>query len=315
MILMIRAAVRLCMVVAAISAFMLTAPSYAADFVAFVSNVGSGTSCTAAQPCGDLTTAMELAENGAGQTATARVICLNPITSDENSSGGSPGPNTTLEVDCPLGFMPSISFLNPNTVARFRGMTFTRSPFSAAIFAGANGTLILEDCAFVDQSNEALDIEPSGSWNLVIRNSRISNNGSGVILKPRAGGSINATFDHVTITNNNGGGIKIDTTNGPVTIDITDSGVSNNSGNGINAVGNAGGQNIVSIKNSVIAKNAVAGVQANGANAGVMIATTLLDQNTAGALSVLGGGSILTYGNNQVVGAQGSNFTGTAPLK
>jgi Right handed beta helix region len=315
MILMIRAAVRLCMVVAAISAFMPTAPSYAADFVAFVSNVGSGTSCTAAQPCGDLTTAMELAENGAGQTTTARVICLSPITSDENSSGGSPGPNTTLEVDCPLGFMPSISFLNPNTVARFRGMTFTRSLFSAAIFAGANGTLILEDCAFVDQSSEALDIEPSGSWNLVIRNSRISNNGSGVTLKPRAGGSINATLDHVTIADNIGGGIKIDTTNGPVTLDVTDSVVSNNGGNGINAVGNAGGQAMVSIKNSVIAKNAVAGVQANGANAGLLVQTTLFDQNATGATSVVGGGHISTYGNNSIVGSSGSGFTGPAPLQ
>jgi hypothetical protein len=71
----------------------------------------------------------------------------------------------------------------------------------------------------------------------------------------------------------------------------------------------------VSIKNSIIARNGVAGVRANGATAGVLIATTLLDQNTTGALSVLKGGNIFTYGNNQVVGSQGSNFTSTAALK
>ena len=112
-----------------------------------------------------------------------------------------------------------------------------------------------------------------------------------------------------------GGGIKIDTTNGPVTVDITDSVISDNGGNGINAVGHAGGQAMVSIKNSVIAKNAVAGVQANGSNSAAMLAMTLLDTNVAGALSVVGGGHILTYGNNQIVGTQGSAFTGTAPLQ
>jgi hypothetical protein len=98
-------------------------------------------------------------------------------------------------------------------------------------------------------------------------------------------------------------------------LDITDSVVSKNSGNGINAVGNAGGQAMVSIKNSVIAENGSAGVQANGANAGVLISTTLLDQNAAGALSVVNVGHISTYGNNSIVGSAGSGFTGTAPLQ
>ena len=149
----------------------------------------------------------------------------------------------------------------------------------------------------------------------MIRNSRISNNASGMVLKPAAGGSINATLDHVTITGNTGGGIKIDTTNGPVTMDITDSVVSNNGANGINAVGNAGGQTMVSIKNSVIAKNGLVGVQANGANAGVLVQTTLLDQNVAGATSVVNGGHISTYGNNSIVGRAGSGFTGSASLQ
>ena len=62
--------------------------------------------------------------------------------------------------------------------------------------------------------------------------------------------------------------------------------------------------------------NAVAGVQANSANAGVLVATTLFDQNTAGALSVVAGGKLFSLtGNNSIVGAQGSSFTGSAALK
>jgi hypothetical protein len=184
---------------------------------------------------------------------------------------------------------------------------------SSILFYG-NGTLTLENCAFMDVTETALDLEPTGPLHLVIKNCRFSDNPSGLLLKPAAGGSITATLDHVTITNNTGGGIKIDTTNGPVTLDVTDSVISNNGGNGINAVGNAGGQAIVSIKNSVIARNGVAGVQANGTNAGVLISTTLLDQNASGATSVVGGGNMFTYGNNDVVGSMGSGFTGTAPL-
>ena len=128
------------------------------------------------------------------------------------------------------------------------------------------------------------------------------------------GGSIKATLDHVTITGNSGGGIKIDTTNGAVTVDITDSEISGNGGNGINAVGGAG-QAVVSIKNSVIAKNGVAGVQANGASAGILIANTLLDQNAAGATSIVANGNMFTYGNNQVVGSPGSGFNHSAGLQ
>jgi hypothetical protein len=315
MISLIRTIAKLATVIAAAAAIQPATQACAGDFVAFVSNVGSGVSCTAAQPCGTLTTAMELAENGAG-TDTARVICLNPVTSDENSAPGSPGPNTTLEVDCPLGFMPHLDFFNANTVAKFRGVTFTRSSISGAIYYGANGTLIFEDCVVVDSGGIALDIEPNGPLNLVIRNSRISNgsNGAAILLKPAAGGSIKATFDHVVITGNNGGGIKTDATNGLVNLDVSTSEISNNVDNGIIAIAPGVSQNVVSVRNSVIARNGQVGIEANGANAAVLVQTTLLDQNVGGA-TLVNGGHISTYGTNSIVGSVGSGFTATAGLQ
>ena len=188
---------------------------------------------------------------------------------------------------------------------------------TTGIFHGGSGasTMIFENCVFEKFPQEAFDIEPSGQLNLVIRNSRISNSGSGMLIKPPSGGSIKATFDHVVVTGNNGGGIKVDTTNGPVTVDITDSEISSNGGNGLNAVGGAGGPAIFNIHNGVIAKNGVAGVQVNGATAAAMIDTTLLDNNASGATSVVNGGHILTYGNNRIVGIDGSGFTGSAALR
>jgi hypothetical protein len=105
--------------------------------------------------------------------------------------------------------------------------------------------------------------------------------------------------------------LKTDSANGPVTLDIYNSTVTNNNGVGINAR-SGGSLNMVSIKNSVITKNAAQGVQANGANVGVTVQTTLLDQNTGGATLVEAGGHISTYGNNSIIGSSGSGFTGTA---
>jgi hypothetical protein len=148
----------------------------------------------------------------------------------------------------------------------------------------------------------------------VIRNSQISNNASGILLRPRAGGSIKATLDHVVVTENTGGGIKSDSTNGVVNLDITDSEISNNGGNGINLVGSAN-QNMLNLSRTVIAKNAVAGLQTNGATAAALVEMTLFDTNAAGATTVVNGGHILTYGNNRIVGSPGSGFTSTAGLQ
>jgi hypothetical protein len=151
--------------------------------------------------------------------------------------------------------------------------------------------------------------------NLVIKNSRISDNAaSGVLIQPGSGGSVTATFDGVTLADNTGGGLKTDSANGPVTLDIYNSTVTNNSGVGVNAR-SGGSLNMVSIKNSVITKNSAQGVQANGANVGVMLGTTLLDSNASGATSVVSGGHMLTYGDNRIVGSAGSGFTGTASLQ
>jgi hypothetical protein len=207
-----------------------------------------------------------------------------------------------------------IIYFGKSVVLKFQHMGFSNTG-NVIGFQSGGGTLIFEDCVIEDAGATALDIEPPVPFNLVVTNSRISNNAAGVLLKPAAGGSVTATFDRVTIVNNNGGGLKTDSTNGPVSVDISNSTISNNAGNGMNAVGGAGGTNMYNIHNSVIAKNGVAGLQANGATAAALVDTTLFDTNTSGATSVVAGGRLLTYGNNRIVGSPGSGFTGSAPLQ
>jgi hypothetical protein len=312
---MVRIIAKLFAFAVVLTAFLHDAPVFAGTGVVWISSTGSDSNpCTAALPCASFGEAVAVVAASGGQ-----INCLN-----------SPGPTNGLidsaasfTIDC-AGGVYEVSLPNQgaliltgtNQIVKIRNLTISGSSGGyPAISVTGSGTLIIENCVFENMHGVALDIEPTGPFNLVITNSRISNNAAGVLLQPGAAGSVNATFDHVRIANNSGGGIKSNTTNGLVTADITDSVISDNAGNGINAVGAAGGQNMVSIKNSIIAKNGSAGVQANGANSGVLVATTLLDQNSAGATSAIGGGHISTYGNNSIVGSAGSGFTGTAPLQ
>jgi hypothetical protein len=310
---MIRIITKLFAVTVIFTAFLHVAPLFAAP-VTWVSGTGSDANpypCTAAKPCATFGGAANSLDN-AGQ-----INCLD----SPGFIGSYAFTGFSATIDCAGVLETSLVALslNGNQVWKIRNLTISGTPGgSSAIKVVGGGTLIIENCVFENFSGNALDIEPTAILNLVVTNSRISTSGAGVLIKPAAGGlgSVNATLDHVVISGNNGsgGGIKTDSANGIVNLDITESEISNNDGVGINAR-SGGSLNMVSIKNSVITKNSAQGVQANGANVGVTLQTTLLDQNTGGATSVVAGGHISTYGNNSIVGSSGSGFTGSASLQ
>jgi hypothetical protein len=308
---MIRIIAKLFVFTLALGAFLYVGPVFAAPF-AFIANGGSGFACTIALPCATIDDALGAVDAG------GEIICLD---STAFSSGGSLI-SFSLTIDCPGVFRANslpfggLIFKNNNQVT-IRNLTIKDSVAgSFPISATGSGTLIIENCIFENAAGGALDIEPGGPLNLVIKNSRLSNSAGGVLIKPDRSGSVTATFNGVTIADSTGGGVKSDTTNGPVSLDISNSTITSNGGNGLNAVSGAGGQNnMLNIHNSVIAKNVSAGVQANGANSAALIDTTLLDSNNGGAISAVGGGRVLTYGNNRIVGSPGTGFTGPTPLQ
>jgi len=219
-----------------------------------------------------------------------------------------------------------LTLAGSNQVIKIRNLTFNGQPNggSAAIQFTGSGTLILENCVFENfPGGAALQIEPSGPFSLVIKNSRISNNAAGVLIQPIVIGgginmkpSVNATFDHVTVSQNSGGGIHTDSSDGPITVDIADSTISDNASNGFNANSGTGTHNnMVNIIRTTIAKNGLVGIQSSGSNAAVLLNASTLDSNTNGATDVLNGASIVSYGNNQIIGSPGSGFTGLASLQ
>ena len=325
MIAMIRSVTRLAFAAIAITMGLSATPSRAQNFIVQYLSAGGSTTnaCTATQPCSSFSNAF----NGIfSESDFGRIVCLTPInaTSSNDSSIGPSAADTIFEIDCPAGiYLQPFSWASntANSTATFRNVTFTSSD-SGSVFGFSNinfrssGTLIFENCIFENSTSISLDIEPNGPLNIVIRNSRIANNASGILFKPAAGGSINATLDHVTIANNGGGGLHTDSSNGPIAVDITDSTISENAGNGFNVSSASSGQNnMVSITRSTIAKNGGAGIQSGGGNAAVLLDATLLDSNASGATTVVNNGRILSYGTNRIIGTAGSGFTGTASLK
>jgi hypothetical protein len=309
---MIRTIAKLCAITVLLSAFVDVAPVFAAPglAVAYVSSTGSDANpCTAAQPCGTIPRAIgTVIQNG-------QIDCIDSPGMSANVSTGA-----SVTIDCPGSYSSNVAGVSPldlggsNQVVKVRNLTISGigGGFPAIQVFGGSGTLIIENCVFENFSGIALDIEPNGPLNLVIKNSRVSNNtGAGVLIKPGSGGSVTATFDGVTITNN-AGGLKTDTTNGSVTVDIFNSNISKNANNGLVALGGAGGNNMVTVKNDVIASNGQAGIEASGGTAAVLVNNTVLDSNTGGALAAVSMGRISTYQNNIVIGSPGTGFTGTA---
>jgi hypothetical protein len=296
----------------ALAIVLSASPSFALENIAYVTATGSGTSCTAAAPCADVGTAI-LAIGSQG-----RVVCLNGNAPQDPGLNTSVLSGTFVDIDCPQGLVGHLQFFTtgaPTATVRIQHLTFRGDE---GLLFQTGGTLILDDCVFLDTFSTfmALDIEPNGPLNLVIKNSRISNNGAAVFLKPAAGGSINATFDHVMITDNTGGGIKADSSNGPISVDISDSVISENTANGLNISSGTGTQNdLVNITRSTIAKNGLVGIQTGGSNGAVMLDATLLDSNVNGATSLVGAGRILSYGNNRIVGSAGSGFSGSLGMQ
>jgi hypothetical protein len=295
--------------------FLPIRPSLAAFY--FFSASGSGSTCSQSAPCSLAQAVTSEGNNGLG----FEIACAD---SSDNSVNADAGLVITLPItiDC-AGTAGSIGVLTIDNGAVVTLRNFAmwddgllQGRGQAPAITLKNGTLIMDNVHITGDFSSAITANPTAPSVIVVRNCVFDNNSGGVTLKPpTGGGSLSAVFDHVTISSNSGGGIKIDTTNGPVTADITDSVISNNAGNGINAVGGAGGPAMFNIHNSVIAKNGAAGIQVNGGTAAAMIDTTLLDSNAAGATAVVNGGHMLTYGNNRIVGASGSGFTGTASLQ
>jgi hypothetical protein len=252
---------------------------------------------------------------------TQSVSIVNAISGTATNTGGY-----QTNADQPL-IASIVIVAGANGVVTVRGFVLNGIDFQSNVV----GVLInnasqvnIENCLILNNSAAGIEVAPSvdglsqtlaTNFNVKIKDSTLTGNGAGIRIAPTTATPINVVIDRTEIDNNAGGGMKADgTSGGPITVSISGSSISMNPGNGVNAVGPSNNV-IINLNNDVIASNGTAGVQANGANAAVLVSNTSILDNTTGATASVSGGRLLTYGNNRIVGSAGSGFTGTASLQ
>jgi hypothetical protein len=305
------------------SALALILPTAAqADFTeTWVSGTGSdnnsATGCQVAAPCQSLGTAISQTVAGGTVFCAGPNVTLGPLTISQD-----------VTIDCSQSAAISalctgsdgIDINTTGVKVTLRGLTIFGAegcvPGPIGVHITAAASVRIENCKIFGFATAGVEVAPS-SGNVVVKiqDSTITQNGAGVLVAPTGSASVSISIDRSRIENNTGGGMKTVTTNGAINASISDSSVSSNSGNGLNVVSGSGAQNMLSLTRDIIASNGAAGVQANGATSATLFDTTLLDSNTAGATASVGGGRLLTYGNNRIVGSSGSGFTSTAGLQ
>jgi hypothetical protein len=287
----------------------------------FVSgSIGSDSnSCTRAAPC--LTFAVALRNTQAG----GEIDVLDPgdfgpvtITGPMTIDGGDDMVAGALVTPGTSGITVNAG---ANDVIILRGLTFNgygETGASGVVF-NSGSRLQIEHCAFQGFDTAGIAFTPGAASattaEMFVVDSTISNNASGVLIKPSDGIAAAVTLVRDHVDQNFGSGLMADGTggSGPIHVAIGQSSMSQNAGNGVAATG---GQNNVGVDVvfTAIASNGFNGIQSQGSAATVTVGNSQVSQNNTAVQSV-NGGALLTYMNNQL-SANRSNgaFTGTGSL-
>jgi hypothetical protein len=172
----------------------------------------------------------------------------------------------------------------------------------------AGKALNVENCVIFKFTQNGVDFEPSGTSELLIKDSVIRDAGLvGVLVKPvPSTGSARASLQNVRLERSVSG-IRAED-NSKVSID--GSVLSNNLNNGVRALSN-GAAVEVNVQGSLVANNGN-GISSTNAGATVRLATNIIVNNNIGLLST--GGAILSFGNNRVAGNPGGDGAPTGTI-
>jgi hypothetical protein len=206
-------------------------------------------------------------------------------------------------------------------IVNLRGLIFDglNSSLSGVLINSAQRVTI-QNCVIQEfgPSAAGINVTPSTTMTLKIQDSTIINNNNiGVNIKPSGGATVFASIDRTRIDNNAGDGVHADGTGGgPVLLAISDSSMSVNAGNGLVVL--SGPSNAkANVIRSTFGTNGGAGIQANqsgGGSAAAIVGSSLFADDSGGAISLVGGGSVFTLSNNQLSGPPGNAPTPLSPL-
>ncbi len=279
--------------------------------------------CTRSSPC--LTFAAALAQTTAGgeidvlDPGDFGPVTITGAISIYNDAVGDAGTITSP------GTSGIVVNAGANDWVSLRGLVFdgvNASGTSGIVFT-SGARLRIEHCAVLGFTTSGITFSPgagsAATTQLVIVDTAILSNATGILIQPTGGIAAKALLRWLRIDNNTGEGLRIDGTGGSGTINaaLGDSTASFNAGNGIDAVSGPGNVTLDMVR-MVAATNGSAGIQSNqtsGGTASVTVGSSVIYNNAIG-IQAAGGGSLLSYGNNQVTrNATNGSFTGTAGLQ
>ena len=170
----------------------------------------------------------------------------------------------------------------------------------------AGGKLHIEDTTIYGFTGQGILFQPAGASSLFVNRTTINKSAGGAIyVVPQAAGSASASVNEVTMQGN-ARGLRAEDRS---TVVVSNSIASGNDANGFVALATTNPVDM-SLENTVSARNGQVGVY-SGALATVRISNVMSVQNNVGLQSV-GGGAIISFGNNRVNGNAGGNGAPTA---
>lgn len=197
-----------------------------------------------------------------------------------------------------------IDFMGTITVPGLNGVRFI-----------AGGALHVEKCLIREFTSGAPNgagilFQPSGASKLFVSDTVITNNsGGGVVIRPTGTGSANATILR-TIANGNSSGFVADTsapTTGVVSMMVRESSANGNTGAGVASISVAGSGNAFALIDRSTASLNASGISATGPNSPMLSGSSTIWNNNTG-LAQSGGGTILSFNNNQVANTTNGSF-------
>jgi hypothetical protein len=286
---------------AVLSAMLLpalyAAPAHAQNWHSWVSNSGAdGNSCSESSPCA--TFARALTQTDAG----GEIGCLN---------SGSYVTNTGLTItqSVTIDCNGVVAWANGDTVS-YTGDAITINGSGIVVhlrnlsISGLSGSFLptinhsgvviqaaalvnIENCTIKNWTQSGITAATSANTILNVRDTSISNAGTGISLLP-SGGALNGSIDHTMITKMSTGGIA---TTGAVYITVTNSLIVNAAVAGVFAGAGA----VLEVDSSSVSNNNTA----FSASGGIIRISrnTIYDNNTNFSIS---GGTIATSGDNKV---------------
>jgi len=183
--------------------------------------------------------------------------------------------------------------------------------------AGINGIYFLNGASLTVRNTKirgfrngyGINFQPAANAALVLDNVTISEGGSasdpltgGILVSPPLGIVTQATLTNVQLVNNLNSGLRLDTQSGggaTVAMTVKNSTLSND-GTGIMMRTGTGAPQSLMLTDSIVSGNSVTGIFAKG-EAIARVGNTTITGNNA-ALTIGGGGSIFSYGDNRVDG-------------